>query len=72
MIFADKITEDFYNDTQDVTDAVKEIIADVRQNGNSAVKKYSEKFDGIENYLSKQLGVIMELRQKLRELYLER
>lgn len=48
MIFADKITEDFYNDTQDVTDAVKEIIADVRQNGNSAVKKYSEKFDGIE------------------------
>ena len=53
MIFADKITEDFYNDTQDVTDAVKEIIADVRQNGNSAVKKYSEKFDGIENYLSK-------------------
>lgn len=48
MIFADKITEDFYNDGQDVTDAVKEIIADVRQNGNSAVKKYSEKFDGIE------------------------
>lgn len=31
-----------------------------------------EKFDGIENYLSKQLGVTMELRQKLRELYLER
>ena len=48
MIFADKITEDFYNDGQDVIDAVKEIIADVRQNGNSAVKKYSEKFDGIE------------------------
>lgn len=48
MIIADKITEDFYNDGQDVTDAVKEIIADVRQNGNSAVKKYSEKFDGIE------------------------
>lgn len=48
MIFADKITEDFYNDGQDVTDAVKEIVADVRQNGNSAVKKYSEKFDGIE------------------------
>lgn len=48
MIFADKITEDFYNDGQDVTDAVKEIIEDVRQNGNSAVKKYSEKFDGIE------------------------
>lgn len=48
MIFADKITEDFYNDGQDVTDAVKEIIADVRKNGNSAVKKYSEKFDGIE------------------------
>lgn len=48
MIIADKITEDFYNDGQDVTDAVKEIIADVRKNGNSAVKKYSEKFDGIE------------------------
>lgn len=48
MIFADKITEDFYNDGQDVTDAVKEIIADVRKNGNSAVKKYSAKFDGIE------------------------
>lgn len=48
MIIADKITEDFYNDGQDVTDAVKEIITDVRKNGNSAVKKYSEKFDGIE------------------------
>ena len=48
MIIADKITEDFYNDGQDVTDAVKEIIADVRKNGNSAVKKYSAKFDGIE------------------------
>lgn len=48
MIIADKITEDFYNDGQDVTDAVKEIIADVRKNGNFAVKKYSEKFDGIE------------------------
>lgn len=48
MIIADKITEDFYNDGQDVTDAVKGIIADVRKNGNSAVKKYSEKFDGIE------------------------
>lgn len=48
MIIADKITEDFYNDGQDVTDAVKEIIVDVRKNGNSAVKKYSEKFDGIE------------------------
>lgn len=48
MIIADKITEDFYNDGQDVTDAVKEIITDVRKNGNSAVKKYSAKFDGIE------------------------
>lgn len=48
MIIADKITEDFYNDGQDVTDAVKEIIADVRKNGSSAVKKYSAKFDGIE------------------------
>ncbi|MCR5260993.1 MAG: histidinol dehydrogenase [Candidatus Gastranaerophilales bacterium] len=52
MKIADKITDDFFRDTNDVTETVKSIINDVRKNGDSAVKDYTKKFDNteIENF----------------------
>ena len=48
MIRAKDLTEDFfkYKEIPEI-DSVKEIIAQVRKNGDGAVKKYSEQFDGV-------------------------
>lgn len=48
MKIVTEITNDFYKDTIDVSDTVKNIINDVRENGDLAVKKYTKNFDGIE------------------------
>lgn len=45
MKISDKITEDFFKNTEDVSDIVKEIIDDVKTNGDDAVRKYTKKFD---------------------------
>lgn len=52
MEIKDIITEEFFEDTEDVSNIVKEIIDDVRLNGDEAVKKYIKKFDKeeIENF----------------------
>ena len=35
------------NPTANVTDIVADILFDVRKNGDTAIKKYAEKFDGV-------------------------
>lgn len=48
MKIVDKITEEFFADTQDVTEVVKAIISDVKINGDKAVREYTKRFDGID------------------------
>lgn len=48
MKIVNKISEDFYTQGQDVTACVKEIIEDVKANGDEAIRHYTRKFDNIE------------------------
>lgn len=48
MKIVNKISEDFYAQGQDVTASVKEIIEDVKANGDEAIRRYTRKFDNIE------------------------
>ena len=42
MQIANEISDEFFKTQDDVTDIVREIIDDVRKNGDEAVKKYME------------------------------
>lgn len=48
MKIVNKISEDFYVEVQDVTACVKEIIEDVKANGDEAVRRYTKKFDNFD------------------------
>lgn len=48
MKIVNKISEDFYTEEQDVTAPVKEIIEDVKANGDEAIRRYTQKFDNLE------------------------
>ncbi len=46
-VFFGQLNEKRYSAETDVTKTVLQIIEDVRQNGDAALKKYTEKFDGV-------------------------
>ena len=47
MKLVNKITDEFFKDTEDISDVVKSIIEDVKQRGDEAVREYTQKFDKI-------------------------
>lgn len=62
-------------DIASLESAVKSILLDVRENGNSALKRYSEKFDGVsienllvsnEEFMSAEKSVLEELKQAIQ------
>ena len=42
------IEERRYDDKNDITEKVKEIVSNVRVNGDKALREYSKKFDGVD------------------------
>lgn len=48
MKITNQITEDFYKDSEDVSNIVKAIIDDVKIDGDNAVRYYTKKFDNVD------------------------
>lgn len=48
MKIVNELTEEFFTETQDVTQTVQEIINDVKSNGDEAVRHYTKQFDKLD------------------------